>query len=230
MRRLCLWILSLICLSCVVCSCFSQPLIRTTHEAFSSYYDIEKCNPAFVVWMLTPDDFRGVMKMKSRHFKVDTQLPPPRVKANAYSGSGYVRGHLCAAADRDTDKGLLKQTYLTSNMVPMTMVCNSGQWKQVEDTCRVIAKSHGECLMVAGCIYNDSILGLAKVGRCTVPSAFFRLAICNRHPDEVWCWIVQNSWSRTWPVRVGTKVLQQVLQPNYWQAIRSVTAIQAYPR
>jgi len=192
----------------------AQPLVKTTHEAYDSYYDLTTCTPSLVVWHLDSEDFKGNLKPSSRRFKTDTQLPPPRVKDSDLKGSGYVRGHLCPAGDRDTDKRLLKETYLTSNMAPMTMVCNSGAWKVVEDSCRILAKRHGKLIVAAGTIFLDDSLGVHKVGRISVPAAFFKIARCTTHPQHVWVWLVQNSWGASVPVRIDVKELQQVVQPR----------------
>lgn len=201
----------LTCLLTWPLTCVTQPLVLSHNDAFDSYYDLGTKCPALVVWTLKYKDFQGNLKPTSRHFKTDTKLPPPRVKDRHLKGTGYVRGHMCPAGDRDTDKALLKQTYLTSNMVPMTMVCNSGAWKAVEDSVRTIAKTHHTVLTAAGTIFTDSIIGLYAVNSISVPAAFFRIARCTAHPQEIWIWIVQNSQSGAKPVRVGTNELQDVL-------------------
>ena len=71
------------------------PLVKATHDSFVSYYDIQTHNPALVVYQLEYSHFAGVLKPSGRHFKMDTQLPRPRVKDSDYTNSGFVRGHLC---------------------------------------------------------------------------------------------------------------------------------------
>lgn len=117
----------------------TSTLYRVKHDAFVSYYDTQLLQPVFVYYELEWPQFAGAVKVGSHRFKVDTKLPRPRVKDSDYQNTGYVRGHLCSAADRDSRKDLLKETYLTSNLVPMTMVCNSGKFKQMEDSCRALA-------------------------------------------------------------------------------------------
>lgn len=198
----------------------AQPLVLSSHKAYDSYYDLSTRNPAVVVWNLAFEDFKGNLKPSSRRFKADTQLPPPRVKDKDLKGSGYVRGHLCPAGDRDTDKGLLKETYLTSNMSPMTMVCNSGAWKIVEDSCRTLAKRHGRLIVAAGTIFLDDSLGVHKVNGISVPAAFFKIAKCTTHPEHIWVWLVQNSRSETKPVRISPECLQSIIHPR--EAVISV--------
>lgn len=190
----------------------AQPLVLSSHRAYDSYYDMSTRNPALVIWNLDFDDFKGSLKPTSRRFKADTQLPPPRVRDKDIKGSGYVRGHLCPAGDRDTDKGMLKETYLTSNMSPMTMVCNSGPWKIVEDSCRILAKRHGKLIVAAGTIFLDDSLGVHKVNGISVPAAFFRIARCTSHPEHMWIWLVQNSRSESRPVRISCAELQHVIR------------------
>lgn len=202
-------ILMILCCSQVA---ISQPLVKCSHDAFVSYYDLSSHNPALVVWNLDFDDFKGNLKPRSRHFKADSQLPPPRVKDGHFKGSGYVRGHLCPAGDRDTNKDLLKETYLTSNLSPMTMVCNSGPWKLVEDSCRVLAKRHGKMISAAGTIFLDDSLGVHEFNHIKVPAAFFRVVRCTTHPNHQWIWIVQNCAGICRPVRIENQELQYVLR------------------
>ncbi len=184
------------------------PLVRAQHESFVSYYDLEKHNPALVVYPLEFSHFAGANKIGNRHFKMDTQLPRPRVKDSDYSNTGYVRGHLCSAGDRDSDKSWLKETYLTSNMVPMTMVCNSGQFKAMEDSCRALAM-HGHRLLIGRApVYRDIPTCLQHVSQArvciTIPEAFFCVAMC-RDCDLRLIQVCYNH---------GTKVLQDVSQPK----------------
>ena len=158
------------------------PLVRAQHESFVSYYDLEKHNPALVVYPLEFSHFAGNGKIGTRHFKMDTQLPRPRVKDSDYSNTGYVRGHLCSAGDRDSNKAWLKETYLTSNVVPMTMVCNSGAFKAIEDTCRALAIRGHRLLIGRAPVYGDIPTCLEHVSQTrvciTIPDAFFCVAMC----------------------------------------------------
>lgn len=191
----------------------AQTLVLAKHDAFRSYYDVTLRNPACVTWDLSVDDFKGVLKPSSRWFKIDTQLPPPRVTNKDFKGSGYVRGHLCPAGDRDTNKRLLKETYLTSNVTPMTMVCNSGPWKMVEDSIRILAISHGKLRVAAGVVFMNCNTLCSGRSSLVIPDGFWKVARCLVHPNEVWCWYVPNSQTWSAPVRIGTKQLESVTLP-----------------
>lgn len=183
----------------------SLPLVRAQHESFVSYYDLEKHNPALVVYPLEFSHFAGSAQIGNRHFKMDTQLPKPRVKDSDYSNTGYVRGHLCSAGDRDSNRSWLKETYLTSNMVPMTMVCNSGQFKAIEDSCRALAMQGHRLLIGRAPVYSDIPRVLQHVSQnrvcITIPDAFFCVAMCRDCDLRV----IQVCYNH------GTKVLQDVI-------------------
>lgn len=158
------------------------PLVRAAHNSFVSYYDIETHCPALVVYHLEFAHFAGKQKVGTRHFKQDVQLPRPRVKDSDYTNSGYVRGHLCSAGDRDSDKSWLKETYLTSNMVPMTMVCNSGGFKVMEDSCRMLAILGHRLDIGRVPLYVSQSIGRNRVihaaVKISIPDAFFCVARC----------------------------------------------------
>lgn len=168
---------------CIIrCRAQSVPLVRAAHDSFVSYYDVQTHCPALVVYLLEARHFSGSSKVGTRHFKMDTQLPRPRVKDSDYARTGYVRGHLCSAADRDSNRAWLKETYLTSNLVPMTMICNSGDFKAVEDSCRRAALAGHRLLIARGPIHEfcDTISG-PEIGfgiKIRVPIAIFSFAKC----------------------------------------------------
>lgn len=185
----------------------TSTLFRVKHDAFVSYYDTKLLQPVFVYYELEWPHFAGSVKVGSHRFKVDTKLPRPRVKDSDYQNSGYVRGHLCSAADRDSRKDLLKQTYLTSNLVPMTMICNSGRFKQMEDSCRALAIAGHHLKIARGGLFDEGtkkfehVIHARRQGRnksqaIVVPDAFFCFAEC-KDCDYRGFWVIFNSVSGT---------------------------------
>lgn len=201
-RDIILLILALIGLAilCVKGHAQTLSLVVAKHDAFTSYYDTNTGCPALVTYELAQSHFAGTNKVGSRRFKMDTKLPRPRVKDSDYQNTGFVRGHLCSAADRDSRKDLLKETYLTSNLVPMTMVCNSGPWRVVEEACRNHAQQ-GHVLKVArGVLYSSAAAGLTNVihnpaateqlqtkGVIQVPAAANKKSVVICIPDAFFC-------------------------------------------
>lgn len=183
----------------------TSSLYRVKHDAFVSYYDTQLLQPVFVYYELEWPQFAGSVKVGSHRFKVDTKLPRPRVKDSDYQNTGYVRGHLCSAADRDSRKDLLKETYLTSNLVPMTMVCNSGKFKQMEDSCRALAISGHHLKIARGGLFDaqsrpnevvirEQILLRNTRSAIVVPDAFFCFATC-KDCNYRGFWVIFNTIS-----------------------------------
>lgn len=230
MRSALLYLLSflLLCFAEIV---RGQPLIKVSHNTYDAYYSLDHHCPLVAIWFTEYSNFVGTHKMKSHHFKADVQLPPPRVKSTDYRGTGYVRGHLCPAGDFDSDGIQMKDTYRMSNVVPMTLVTNSGPWKAVEDSCRMVA-AQGHVLMCAALPLfnlpeannspNDSefpwrlirkISGdvhekyylLQYIGtdiKISVPWGIIRYCKCITHPNESYTWFVLNSPVLTKPLRL----------------------------
>ena len=184
----------------------TSSLFRVKHDAFVSYYDTKLLQPVLVYYELEWPQFAGSVKVGSHRFKVDTKLPRPRVKDSDFQNTGFVRGHLCSAADRDSRKDLLKQTYLTSNLVPMTMVCNSGKFKQMEDSCRALAISGHHLKIARGGLFEARSGALEDVIReqillrntsqaIVVPDAFFCFATC-KDCNYRGFWVIFNTISR----------------------------------
>lgn len=201
----------------------TSSLYRVKHDAFVSYYDTQLLQPVFVYYELEWPQFAGSVKVGSHRFKVDTKLPRPRVKDSDYQNTGYVRGHLCSAADRDSRKDLLKQTYLTSNLVPMTMVCNSGKFKQMEDSCRALAISGHHLKIARGGLFKARSGALEDVVReqillrntsqaIVVPDAFFCFATC-KDCNYRGFWVIFNVISRYPESTAGCNTIQPGTSP-----------------
>lgn len=241
MRKLVLCLVHLILL-CAAESVFSQPLVKVSHDTYDSYYSLDHHCPLVVIWFSEASHFLeakkvktshnfGSRKVKSHHFRADAQLPPPRVKSTDYRGTGYVRGHLCPAGDYNSNGAQIKDTYQMSNVVPMSLVTNSGPWKAVEDSCRMVA-AQGHVLMCAALplfeypaktkITDDSqfpwriiteqldsnhelYYSLQTIGstiKISVPWGIIRYCKCITHPNETYTWFVWNSQVITKPLRL----------------------------
>ena len=174
--------------------CYGQdiPFYHVKHKSYEVYYDMQAMSPVVVTYSVQLSDFAGNVKVGSRHFKKDTQLPRPWVQDADYEKSGYVRGHMCAAGFRDSDKALMKDTYYCSNVCPMTMVCNSGAWKRQEDFIR--SKCSGGCKFKIACVANFSDKDTIRLGKhgVLVPVSFVRLCVCTEHAGEAYTMVAQN--------------------------------------
>lgn len=171
----------------------NDPLAISRHKSYNVYYDMQAMSPLVVTYSVQLADFAGNAKVSSRHFKKDTNLPRPWVKDADFEKSGYVRGHMCAAGFRDSNKELMKDTYYCSNICPMTMVCNSGAWKKQEDFIR--NKCSGGCVFRVAAVAVFMNCDTTRIGghQIKVPGSFVRLAMCQVHKGEAYTMRAINS-------------------------------------
>lgn len=170
----------------------AQPFVQARHLTYDIIYDYGHMSPAAVTYVLQASDFTGSQRQKPKHFKMDRRLPPPRVKNSQFTFSGYQRGHLCPSGDRDARKDWFRDTFYTSNIVPMTPDVNAGVWKEIENQLRATSY-HGHTLRIAcGPVWcpDSGIVLLTAVNQ--VPGRLWKMVRCIIHPGEEKAWLVEN--------------------------------------
>lgn len=172
------------------------PLVHARHLSYDIVYDYARMAPAMVFWTLQSSDFTGTMTAKPKYYKQDRFLPKPRLKNELFTFIGYQRGHLCPSGDRDSRKDWFKDTFVTSNIVPMTAETNAGAWKETETLCRWLAVQGHQLRIVAGPVWgltrHDSIQQTFPL----VPPTLYKIATCVAHDDVLLCWLIPNSSTR----------------------------------
>ena len=200
----------------------AQTKVATAHHlTWSVIYDYDHMAPQVVWYILDESDFRGSISTKTKYFKMDTKLPPPRVNQKALQKTGYERGHLCPAGDRDARKDWLKDTYYTSNVVLMTTATNAGAWRDTELLCRRLAVGGHRLLIACGPVWYQStavsitdtrliFVGNTKKVATQKPPYLFKVCCCLLHPDEMICWLVpnENAWLNEKECRTSFEALR----------------------
>lgn len=85
-------------------------------------------------------------------FQPDTSLPPGwyRVTPNDYTGSGFDRGHLVPAADRNRRREDSAAVFLMTNIFPQAQDNNQGPWNDLEMYSRELVHQGKELYIMAG--------------------------------------------------------------------------------
>lgn len=171
---------------------FAQRIIHVKHLTYEILYNQDLLTPECVYYTLRATDFKGTQLSKPKYFKADYLLPPPRRKNKDFRFTGYQRGHLCPSGDRDCRKDWFKDTFFTSNIVPMTPEVNAGIWKDIETECRNLA-SNGHVLKIAcGIIDTNCNTTYTRTVPCYIPDTLFKIAICVHCDTLQRAWIVPN--------------------------------------
>lgn len=167
--------------------------VHAKHMSYDIIYDYSHMAPAAVFWTLKASDFSGSVTTKPKYFKQDKFLPKPRLKNELFTFSGYQRGHLCPSGDRDSRKDWFRDTFYTSNIVPMKPETNAGAWKETETMCRVLATQGHQLRIVAGPIGYHTTAASNTQLLPLVPDTLYKVATCIAHHDVLLCWLIPNS-------------------------------------
>ena len=148
--------------------------IHLDNASYSIEYDNVNHVPIKAVWVLRKADFSTPRKRVAKYFKADSRLPKPRIKDADYKSSGYMRGHMCPAADRTQTKAMMKETFLMSNVAPQTTALNCGVWSELEAKSRRMAIAFDSVRVVVCALYLEPDTLYIAGGRIRVPSHFSR--------------------------------------------------------
>lgn len=111
---------------------------------------------------------------KRPYFEVDTKVKTKSAHWRNYKKSGYDRGHLCPAGDREFSKAAYNETFLTSNISPQRHDFNAGVWNRLEQQVRYWAKKYDGVFVVTGGILKDK-MGAIGTEDVTIPESFYKI-------------------------------------------------------
>lgn len=169
-----------------------QRHINLTNSTYSVVYDPVQGVPLRVSWRLRPKDFTVSRKRVTKNFKQDARCPKPRVKDADYRNSGYMRGHMCPAADRTETRAKMKETFLMSNVAPMTSTLNCGAWATIESQTRKLAIKYDSVDILVGTIFTGADSLYIARGKVHVPSLFFRQVTRAKNDSLLAFWLVSQ--------------------------------------
>ena len=74
----------------------------------------------------------------------------PQTSTGDYTKSGYDRGHMAPAADMKWNKQAMEESFYMSNICPQNPNLNRGDWNDLEEKSRQMAKKYLEpCILPA---------------------------------------------------------------------------------
>ncbi len=147
------------------------------NRAYVVGYSEVQANPLWAAYRVGDVPRIGTPPERPDKFEVDRRTAA-RVSADAYSGSGYDRGHLAPNYAIATRYGVAAQreTFLMSNIVPQRHALNAGLWRELE---LKIATSYparyGEVWVLTGPVFGPNPRTLR--GGVAVPEAFFKIIV-----------------------------------------------------
>lgn len=155
-------------------------LLRKQYYALS--YSQARGTPNWVSWHLFQGDLGSTPRQDD--FRPDNTLPVGwyQVPSNAFSGSGFDRGHNCPSGDRTISVDANSSTFLMTNMIPQAPTMNQGVWAKMEDSLRRLVNMGSEIYIVMGSFGSggtgdNGFATTVNSGQVTVPATVWKIAL-----------------------------------------------------
>ena len=155
-----------------------------THTAYTTSYAHEHGQPYWVAYDLTYKQLTAVAERPGR-FRPDPRIQPRTTSHEAYTKTGFDRGHLAPAADMAWSTTTMSESFYTSNICPQRPGFNRGIWKILETKVRnwasqsTAAGSMPHLFIVTGPIFTANMTNLNRGSskNLHVPEYFFKALI-----------------------------------------------------
>jgi endonuclease G, mitochondrial len=149
-------------------------------------YNRSKLIPNWAIWQLNRDWLGDRPRIP---FEPDNTLPSGWEKAipDDYTGSGFDRGHVVPAADRNKTAEDSEAVFLMTNILPQAPDNNRGVWEQLESYCRDLVAQGKELYIMAGGAGEGGTgekgrkSTLSRVG-ISVPASMWKVVLVNDRP------------------------------------------------
>lgn len=151
------------------------------HQGYSLSYDEPYEQAEWVAYELKKSQLSNT-DFDRPYFEIDNAVKTGAANWRNYKSSGYDRGHLCPAADRNYSKAAYNETFLTSNISPQLHDFNAGIWNTLEQKVRYWARKYDGVFVVTGGVLKE---GLPTIGEehVAVPNQFYKIILDNNHGE-----------------------------------------------
>jgi endonuclease G, mitochondrial len=189
-------------------------------------YNRDKGIANWVSWQLNQN---WLGQLPRPPFEPDLSLPPGwyQVKPSDYIGTGFDRGHLIPAADRNKLESDSKAVFLMTNILPQAPDNNQGPWERLESYCRELVRQGKELYIVAGS-FGEGGIGLKgkrttiAAGKITVPEWLWKIVVVFNQPG-----LGVESITTETPVIAVVMPNQQGIKETDWKRYRtSIDAVE----
>ncbi len=149
------------------------------HQGYSLSYSEPHEQAEWVAYELKKSHLSN-FNFKRPYFEIDKAVRTGAASWRNYKNSGYDRGHLCPAGDRNYSQAAHDETFLTSNISPQNHDFNSGIWNTLEQKTRYWASKYNGVFVVTGGVLKGNLktIGEEKVA---VPNAFYKIILDNNN-------------------------------------------------
>ncbi len=166
--------------------------VIVSHQYFTLSYSEAHEQAEWVAYELKKDQIKN-SDFKRPYFVEDRSIATGSANWRNYKNSGYDRGHLLPAADREFDYNAYHETFLTSNISPQNREFNAGIWNKLEQKVRYWAKKYDGVFVITGGVLEE---GLPTIGdeQVSVPNQFYKIIFDKRKDgNKVLAFLIPNA-------------------------------------
>jgi endonuclease G len=145
------------------------------HESYSLSYSEPYEQAEWVAYELKKSHLSN-SKFKRPYFGIDKAVKTGAASWRNYKNSGYDRGHLCPAGDRNYSQEAHDETFLTSNISPQNHDFNSGIWNTLEQKIRYWASKYDGVFVVTGGVLVENLETIGEE-RVAIPKHYYKIIL-----------------------------------------------------
>ena len=147
------------------------------HEGYSLSYSEPFEQAEWVAYELKKAQLSNA-NFERPYFEIDKAIKTGAAHWRNYKNSGYDRGHLCPAGDRNYSKAVYDETFLTSNISPQEHEFNAGIWNTLEQKVRYWAAKYDGVFVVTGGVLEKDLKTIGEE-HVAVPNQFYKIILDN---------------------------------------------------
>lgn len=177
-------------------SASSSQALLVDRPQYVLLYDRDQNIARWASWQLNRD---WLGQGERPAFAPDPLLTGDRViTPSLYTGSGFDRGHLVPAADRNLTPEDSAAVFYMTNIVPQAPDNNRGPWEQLESYCRRLVRSGKELYIIAGPVGTGGTGSKGRAesianGKIPVSSDLWKIVVVNERQGQGLAGITANS-------------------------------------
>ncbi|MBK5213062.1 MAG: DNA/RNA non-specific endonuclease [Flavobacteriaceae bacterium] len=145
------------------------------HNAFTLSYSEKDEQAEWVAYELKRKDL-SKNEFERPYFIEDKKVKTKSADWRNYKNSGYDRGHLCPAGDRNISFEAYNETFLTSNISPQDHDFNAGIWNRLEQKVRFWAEKYDGVYVVTGGVLKGNMKTIGDEN-VSVPNEFYKIIV-----------------------------------------------------
>ena len=146
------------------------------HKGFELVFDENTRIPEWTAYELTAEETAGTAP-RGRHYDLDPEVRGIQGDNGDYRNSGWDRGHMVPAGDMKLDDQMMRESFYFSNICPQNRNLNGGDWKALEELCRIYAQKYGKVYIVCGPIIGNNMFGRLGIHQIVIPDAFYKVLL-----------------------------------------------------